>query len=240
MTRRDYPIARERMVREQLLPQGITDSRVLDVMGRVPRHVFLDGDMGPEAYSDHSFPIGFSQTMSQPFMVAYLAQALALDGHESVLEIGTGSGYQAAVLSHLAKRVFTIERIEPLAEKARIVLANLGIENVEVTAGDGAHGWPERGPFDRILTTAAAGEVPRSLLDQIRERGFFLGPVFNGAGEQEIVRLTRTARDFRLKRLRKCAFVPLVRDTQSEVGNESGGRGRRPADEGSSEGPGLL
>jgi protein-L-isoaspartate(D-aspartate) O-methyltransferase len=210
------------MVREQLIPNGITDARVLDVMGRVPRHFFLDGDMGPEAYGDHSFPIGFSQTMSQPFMVAYLAQALSLEGQETVLEIGTGSGYQAAVLSLLAKRVFTVERIEALADKARGALKRLDIQNVEITAGDGSHGWPEKGPFDRILTTAAAGEVPRSLLEQIREGGFFLGPVFNGTGEQEIVRLTRTARDFRLERLRKCAFVPLIREPCGGVGGVSG------------------
>lgn len=216
--RRDYPIARERMVREQLIPNGISDPRVLDVMGRVPRHLFLDGDMGPEAYADHSFPIGFSQTMSQPFMVAYLAQALALAGPETVLEIGTGSGYQAAVISRLAKRVYTVERIEPLAEKARAAIEDLGIENVEIAVGDGSRGWPERGPFDRILTTAAAGEVPRSLIDQIREGGFFLGPVFNGADEQEIVKLVRRGRELRLERLRKCAFVPLVREGRGRAG----------------------
>ncbi len=228
MIHRDYPIARERMVREQLIPNGISDARVLDVMGRIPRHLFLDGDMGPEAYADHSFPIGFSQTMSQPFMVAYLAESLALRGHETVLEIGTGSGYQAAVLSRLAKRIYTIERIEPLAENARKVLRRLGIENVEISVGDGSHGWPERAPVDRILTTAAAGEVPHSLLEQIREGGCFLGPVFNGAGEQEIIRLTCAGRDFRLERLRKCAFVPLVR------------RPRGRADGDSTEEPGLV
>ena len=220
MTRRDYPIARERMVREQLIPNGVSDPRVLDVMGRVPRHLFLDGDMGPEAYGDHSFPIGFSQTMSQPFMVAYLAESLTLEGHETILEIGTGSGYQAAVLSRLAKRIYTIERIEPLADKARSVLRRLGIENVEISVGDGSHGWPERGPFDRILATAAAGEVPHSLLEQVREGGVFLGPVFNGAGEQEIVRLTRVGRDFRLERLRKCVFVPLVRKPRKTAEHE--------------------
>jgi len=220
VTRRDYPIARERMVREQLIPNGVSDPRVLDVMGRVPRHLFLDGDMGPEAYGDHSFPIGFSQTMSQPFMVAYLAESLTLEGHETILEIGTGSGYQAAVLSRLAKRIYTIERIEPLADKARSVLRRLGIENVEISVGDGSHGWPERGPFDRILATAAAGEVPHSLLEQVREGGVFLGPVFNGAGEQEIVRLTRVGREFRLERLRKCVFVPLVRKPRKTAEHE--------------------
>jgi protein-L-isoaspartate(D-aspartate) O-methyltransferase len=209
--RGDYPVAREKMVREQLVANGIANPRVLEVMGRLPRHLFFDGDMGSEAYSDHAFPIGFSQTMSQPFMVAYLAEELALTGKESVLEIGTGSGYQAAVLGALCRGVCTIERIEPLARKARAALASLQVTNVEVSVGDGSLGWPDRAPFDRILATAAAGEVPASLLGQLREGGFFLGPVFNAAGEQEIVRLTRSGGEFRVERLRKCAFVPLIR-----------------------------
>lgn len=225
MKRHDYPVARERMVREQLVPNGIVDPRVLGVMRQIPRHLFLDGDMGPEAYSDHSFPIGFSQTMSQPYMVAYLAEQLALAGEETILEIGTGSGYQAAVLSRLARQVYSIERITPLAEKARNVLKNLEIRNVEISVGDGSEGWSERGPFDRILTTAAAAAAQASLLGQLREGAFFLGPVFNGAGEQEIVRLTRAGRDFRLERLRKCSFVPLVRGRWGDAGG-------RPEDDG--------
>jgi protein-L-isoaspartate(D-aspartate) O-methyltransferase len=206
------------MVREQLVPNGIQDIRVLDVMRQIPRHLFLDGDMGPEAYSDHAFPIGFSQTISQPYMVAYLAEQLILKGEETILEIGTGSGYQAAVLSRLARQVYTIERIAPLAEKARAVLKKLGIGNVEISVGDGGEGWSERSPFDRILTTAAATDVQTSLLGQLREGAFFLGPVFNGAGDQEIVRLTRGERDFRLERLRKCSFVPLVRGRWDDPG----------------------
>jgi protein-L-isoaspartate(D-aspartate) O-methyltransferase len=209
--RGDYPVAREKMVREQLAANGIANRRVLDVMRKVPRHLFFDGDMGSEAYSDHAFPIGFAQTMSQPFMVGYLAQELVLEGEETVLEIGTGSGYQAAVLGGLCRGVYTIERIEPLARKAREALSVLGIANVEVSVGDGSLGLPEHAPFDRILATAAAGEVPASLLGQLRDGGFFLGPVFNAAGEQEIVRLTRCREEFRVERLRKCAFVPLIR-----------------------------
>jgi len=209
--RGDYPLAREKMVREQLVAHGIADPRVLEVMGRVPRHLFFDGDMGSEAYSDHAFPIGFSQTMSQPFMVAYLAQGLALRGDEKVLEIGTGSGYQAAVLGALCGLVCSVERIEALARKARVALSDLGVMNVDVSVGDGSLGWPDRAPFDRILATAAAGEVPASLLAQLRDGGFFFGPVFNAAGELEIVRLTRSAGEFRVERLRKCSFVPLIR-----------------------------
>jgi protein-L-isoaspartate(D-aspartate) O-methyltransferase len=193
-------------------------------MRQVPRHLFLGRDMGSEAYSDHSYPIGYSQTMSQPYMVAYLAEQLALNGEETILEIGTGSGYQAAVLSRLVRHVYTIERIVPLGEKARNVLKSLEIGNVEVSIGDGSHGWADRGPFDRILVTAAAAAAQASLLDQLRDGGFFLGPVFNGAGEQEIVRLTRAGREFHLERLRKCSFVPLVPGRWGDaVGDPRGG-----------------
>ncbi len=220
MRPQDYHIARERMVTEQLVANGISDTRVIDVMLRTPRHLFLDNGIGPQAYTDHAFPIGYSQTMSQPYMVAYLAEQLSLAGGEVILEIGTGSGYQAAVLAQLAARVYTIERIEPLDLGAKTVLGELGISNVEVSLPDGSVGWPEFEPFDRILTTAAAADVPESLLMQLRDGGFFLGPVFKNAGEQEIIRLTRTGREFRLERLRSCSFVPLVRD-RTEHANDA-------------------
>ncbi len=216
MTPNNYHIARERMVREQLVTNGISNPKVLDVMLRVPRHLFLDSDLGPQAYSDHSFPIGYSQTMSQPFMVAYLSEQLCLTGEEKILEIGTGSGYQAAVLASLAKHIYTIERIGPLAEKAKTALEKLAIFNVEMAVGDGSHGWPEFGPFDRILTTAAATEVPHALVMQLCDGGVFLGPVFNEAGEQEIVRMTRRGDDFKIERLRECTFVPLISDENTE------------------------
>jgi protein-L-isoaspartate(D-aspartate) O-methyltransferase len=216
VTPNNYHIARERMVREQLVSNGISDAKVLDVMLKVPRHLFLDDDLGPQAYSDHSFPIGFSQTISQPFMVAYLSEKLGLTGEEKILEIGTGSGYQAAVLAQLASHVYTIERIGPLAQKAKTALEKLEILNVEMAVGDGSRGWPEFGPFERILTTAAAGEVPHSLLMQLCEGGIFLGPVINETEEQEIVRLTRRGDDFDIERLRKCTFVPLINGEYGE------------------------
>jgi len=209
------------MVKEQLLSNGISDPRVIEVMLRIPRHLFLESELGPQAYTDHAFPIGFSQTMSQPFMVAYLSEQLALEGNESILEIGTGSGYQAAVLSQLAGQLYTIERIEPLAVRARVVLKDLKISNVQIDVGDGSAGWPEFEPFDRILTTAAAEEVPESLLFQLRDGGSFLGPVFKNAGEQEIVRLTRSGRKFQLERLRSCLFVPLIRGRFEDADNNS-------------------
>jgi protein-L-isoaspartate(D-aspartate) O-methyltransferase len=211
----DYHIARERMVKEQLVANGITDQRVLAAMLEIPRHLFVDGDLGPQAYKNHAFPIGFAQTMSQPFMVGFLAEELNLRGGEKVLEIGTGSGYQAAVLARLAERVYSIERIEALGKRAAEVLGRLEVSNVEISIGDGSAGWPEFAPYDRILTTAAAAEVSESLLMQLRDGGAFLGPVINKAGEQEVVRLTRSGQEFRIERLRKCSFVPLVREGHS-------------------------
>ncbi|UCH85740.1 MAG: protein-L-isoaspartate(D-aspartate) O-methyltransferase [Candidatus Latescibacterota bacterium] len=216
----DYHIARERMVNEQLVSNGIVDPRVIDAMRDVPRHLFVDAELGPQAYSDHAFPIGYSQTMSQPFMVAFLAEQLALTGREQVLEIGTGSGYQAAVLARLAGHVYSIERIEALATRAADVLGSLEIQNIQVLIGDGSTGWPEFQPYDRILTTAAAAEVPQSLLMQLRDGGAFLGPVYNKAGEQEIVRLTRNGQEFGLERLRKCSFVPLVREESEKAAKD--------------------
>lgn len=208
----DYHIARERMVREQLEANGIRNERVLTAMRTVPRHRFLGGDAGSEAYSRHAFPIGFSQTMSQPYMVAYLTEQLLLEGHETVLEVGTGSGYQAAVVSSLVPRVYSIERIRELAERARGVLDALGHVNVRIKVDDGALGWPEESPFDRILLTAAATEIPESLLHQLRDGGFLLGPVSRNENEQEIIKLVRQGTKFFFERLKDCTFVPLIRD----------------------------
>lgn len=211
MTVHDYRIARERMVREQVFEKGISDRHVLRAMLDVPRHLFLDSELGPQAYSNFAFPIGFTQTMTQPYMVAYLAEHLALGGGETVLEIGTGSGYQAAVLSCLARNIFSIERISSLAAKAEAALRDLEIRNVRICVADGAIGWQDRAPFDRILLTAAAKEVPQGLLMQLRTGGFLLGPVVSESGKQEIVKLVRKRRTFEIERLTDCAFVPLVR-----------------------------
>ncbi len=209
---KDYRIARERMVREQLHDRGIKDKRVLDAMMKVPRHVFLDRDAGAEAYSDHSFPIGFSQTMSKPYMVAYLCEAMKLSGEETVLEIGTGSGYQAAVLASLSDRVYSVERLSGLASKAAKTLQDLLFNNVRIRVGDGAIGWPEEAPFDRVLLTAAATQVPKELLLQLTDGGSFVGPVTKEDHSQEVIRLTRRGNAFSLERLQECSFVPMVRD----------------------------
>jgi protein-L-isoaspartate(D-aspartate) O-methyltransferase len=214
------------MVREHVYARGIRDPRVIEAMLRVPRHLFIGRDAGIEAYADHSYPIGFRQTMSQPYMVAYLSEQLRLDGDERVLEIGTGSGYHAAVLANLCRDVCTIERVPELAERARAILRDLLMTNVTVRDGDGARGWDE-GTFDRVLLTAAAKHVPRALLAQVSDGGFLIGPVMRSDGHeptQEIVRLTRRGGKFDVERLIECSFVPLVRDTK---GAEKGTRTRR-------------
>lgn len=213
----DYTLARRRMVREQLVARGIKDKRILAAMLALPRHLFVDPSCGPQAYSDYPFPIGYSQTMSQPFMVAFLAEQLQLEGREKVLEIGTGSGYQAAVLSYLCGQVFTVERIGPLARKARAVLASLEIGNVEVRIGDGALGWPQHVPFDRILLTAAAETIPRRLLSQLAPSGFMLAPVVKKEGKQELLRIEKGVCGPVAERIRDCSFVPLVVGRELEV-----------------------
>lgn len=209
---KDFRIARERMVREQLYDRGIRDRNVLESMLRIPRHVFLDENSGSEAYSDHSFPIGYSQTMSQPYMVGFLCEALHLEGYERVLEIGTGSGYQAAILASICREVCTVERVPELAQRASDRLHDLLVTNVTVLMGDGSSGWSEMAPFDRILLTAAPRQVPMSLLTQLTDGGMLVGPVQKADGDQEVVRLTRRGDECHVERLGSCTFVPMVRD----------------------------
>ncbi len=211
---RQYRIARERMVREHVYGRGIRDPRVLEAMLRVPRHLFIDKDAGIEAYANHSYPIGFQQTMSQPYMVAYLTEHLRLEGEERVLEVGTGSGYHCAVLASLCADVYSVERVPDLAERASFALRDLLFQNAHIRVGDGADGWPDAAPFDRVLLTAAAASVPKALLAQLADGGFLLGPVARGDGTQEIVRLTREGTRFSVERLIECSFVPLVRSTR--------------------------
>jgi protein-L-isoaspartate(D-aspartate) O-methyltransferase len=184
MGRDDLAVARRRMVEEQLRTRGIHDSHVLRVMEVIPRHLFVDEALDARAYSDHALPIGGEQTISQPYMVALMTQALDLTGEEKVLEIGTGSGYQAAVLSRLADSVYSIEIDAELAQRASTTLASLGCSNVHVRAGDGYFGWPEAAPFDAIIITAAAPRLPEALLDQLREGGRVVAPIERANGEE--------------------------------------------------------
>jgi protein-L-isoaspartate(D-aspartate) O-methyltransferase len=172
-----YARERERMVAEQLVGRGIADARVLEAMGKVPRHLFVDEAIRDRAYGDHPLPIGEGQTISQPFMVARMTELLRLTGREKVLEIGTGSGYQAAVLAQLAARVCAVERIAKLATRARETLEEMGINNVWVRMANGTFGWPDEAPFDRILVAAGGPSVPPPLVEQLAEGGRMIIPV---------------------------------------------------------------
>lgn len=199
---------RERMITEQLAGRGIHDERVLAAMRRVPRHRFVDADQAAHAYEDRPLAIGHGQTISQPFVVAFMSQALELYGSERVLEIGTGSGYQAAILGELAREVWTIEIVAPLGERARTVLAELGHTNVHTRVGDGYLGWPEHAPFDAIMVTAAPDHVPQPLLDQLAPGGHMILPV--GTREQELILVRRTASGFEQERVLPVRFVPMT------------------------------
>lgn len=197
------------MVAEQLAARGIRDERLLDVMREIPRHLFIPPSLAPRAYEDGPLPIGEGQTISQPYIVAEMTQALALTGTEKVLEIGTGSGYQTAILSRLAREVVTIERIAPLSERARAILLEVGAANVRFRVGDGTLGSPEDAPFDRILVTAASPDVPRPLFEQLTEGGTMLIPI-GGRWEQDLCRVRKVQGALRREYLGGCRFVPLV------------------------------
>jgi len=203
-----YQAEREQMVREQIRRRGLLDERLLNVFRQVPRHLFVSPADQAHAYDDYPLPIGSGQTISQPYIVALMTSLLALQGHEKVLEIGSGSGYQAAVLSLLAKKVFTIEQIPSLAEAARRHLEQLGIENVDVRCGDGSLGLPDEAPFDGILITAAAPSIPQVLLDQLNDGGKLVAPV--GAKYYQDLRVyQRTGSQFDYESVIPVAFVPL-------------------------------
>jgi len=207
----DAAVARAEMVESQLRRRGIRDERVLDAMARVPRERFVPETLSAHAYDDGAFPIGHDQTISQPFVVATICALLGLHGSERVLDVGTGSGYQAAVLAELAAEVVTIERIPGLAEQARATLADSGYGNVEVTVGDGSLGVPERAPFDAIAVAAAAPTVPPALFDQLADGGRLVVPRGSRWG-QELVLVVRIP-DGSTERISiPCRFVPLVGD----------------------------
>ncbi len=186
----NFEIARKRMVEGQIIARGIRDRRVIEAMLKIPRHVFVEEAMASQAYNDKPLPIGEKQTISQPYMVALMTELLELTGKEKVLEIGTGSGYQAAVLATLADRVYTIERIRPLALKARKALDSLGLLNVNIKISDGTVGWREEAPFDAILVTAGAPDIPPELVDQLAVNGKLVIPV-GDLYEQTLVRIVK-------------------------------------------------
>ncbi|HON58328.1 MAG TPA: protein-L-isoaspartate(D-aspartate) O-methyltransferase [Smithella sp.] len=203
---------RLRMVESQIKARGISDPRVLKAMETIPRHLFVDEGLIEQAYYDSPLPIGEHQTISQPYIVALMTQALELKGRERVLEIGTGSGYQTAVLAYLADRVFSIERIASLAADARKILDALNFYNVAIRVGDGSYGWREEAPFDGIIVTAAAPDVPRYLLDQLAVGGKMVVPV-GGRDVQTLYRFTRSPenpQEIIKEDLGGCRFVSLI------------------------------
>ena len=200
---------RDRMVEEQLVARGVTDARVLEAMRRVPRHLFVEEALRDRSYGDHPLPIGFGQAISQPFMVGRMTELLRLDGSEKVLEIGTGSGYQAAVLGELCARVCTIERIPKLAARARSVLETLGYSNVWVRVANGTLGWPDEAPFDRILVTAGGPTVPPPLFEQLTEGGLMVMPV-GEASTQVLEVIDKRGGEMHATKHAGCVFVKLV------------------------------
>jgi protein-L-isoaspartate(D-aspartate) O-methyltransferase len=202
--------ARERMVREQIQARDVSDKRVLEAMGRVPRHRFVPESLRDRAYEDRPQPIGAQQTISQPLMVGLMTELLRLRGDERVLEIGTGSGYQTAILAELAADVVSIERHEPLAERARGLLEHMGYHNVEIHVGDGTLGYPPVSPYDRIVVTAAAPSIPQPLIDQLAQGGRMVIPV--GGAEMQSLKVVYkdTQGAVATEDYGNCLFVPLV------------------------------
>jgi protein-L-isoaspartate(D-aspartate) O-methyltransferase len=205
----DYQLARDKMVKNQLVARGIKDKNVLRAMGKIQRHLFIEEALIGEAYSDHPLPIGHKQTISQPYIVALMTEALELAGEDRVLEIGTGSGYQTAILAELAERVYTIERIRSLMEKARRLLAKLGYANVIMKAFDGTLGWREYEPFDAIIVTAGAPEIPKPLMEQLADGGRMIVPI-GDRFSQKLIRVKREKDDFEEEDYGGCRFVDLI------------------------------
>jgi len=204
--------ARLAMVRNQLEApgRGIHDPRVLRAMARVPRHVFVPHDLREEAYEDHPLPIGFNQTISQPYIVAFMSQALQLRAHDRVLEVGTGSGYQAAVLAEIVHEVHTCEIILPLAERATATLRLIGALNVHVHHSDGCHGWPQAAPYDAVIVTCAPDRIPDALVDQLTERGQMIIPIGNLEVGQNLILLRKHRSHVETESVLPVRFVPMT------------------------------
>jgi protein-L-isoaspartate(D-aspartate) O-methyltransferase len=208
---------REKLVAETIEARDVKDPRVLAAMRKVPRHEFVPGELRGRAYEDNPLPIGEGQTISQPYIVALMTQLAEIAPNEKILEIGTGSGYQAAILGELAAEVYSIEIVEPLARRAEETLARLGYRNVHVRAGDGYRGWPDKAPFDAILLTAAPPEIPQPLLDQLAVGGRLVAPIdVPGTEGQDLVVVSRTASGYQRKSVLPVRFVPMTGEAQGK------------------------
>lgn len=213
----DFAKARSRMVDEQLIPRGIHDLQTLEAMRTVPRHLFVEDAMKNQAYGDFPLPIGRGQTISQPYIVALMTQALGLKGHESVLEIGTGSGYQAAILSQICAKVYTVERVDSLLVEARKVFDSLHYLNILTKLDDGTNGWPEFAPYDAIIVTAGGPRVPEPLLEQLADSGVLVIPV-GDRGVQDLRRVSKKDGQMTEKTIEFVRFVSLIGDHGWESG----------------------
>jgi protein-L-isoaspartate(D-aspartate) O-methyltransferase len=205
----DFPKARLKMVEEQIVSRGVSDAKLIAAMKKIPRHLFVEEALQNQAYNDHPLPIGEKQTISQPYMVALMTEALLLTGKEKVLEIGTGSGYQTAILAELSEKVFSIERIRPLALRARKLLYELGYFNVEIKIFDGTFGWMEESPFDAMIVTAGSPDIPQPLIDQLAIGGRLVIPV-GDAFVQDLFRVTKIEEGIKKEDLGGCRFVKLI------------------------------
>jgi protein-L-isoaspartate(D-aspartate) O-methyltransferase len=205
----DFSKARLKMVEEQIVSRGIKDVKLIAAMKKIPRHLFVEEALQNQAYNDHPLPIGEKQTISQPYMVALMTEALLLTGKEKVLEIGTGSGYQTAIVAELSEKVFSVERIRSLAIRARKLLYELGYFNVEIKIFDGTFGWVEEGPFDAIVVTAGSPDIPQPLIDQLAMGGKLVIPV-GDAFVQDLFRVTKIEEGVKKEDLGGCRFVKLI------------------------------
>jgi len=208
----DYSIARRRMVQEQLAARDITDRRILEAFMEVPRHLFLDEAIGARAYEDCSFPIGYSQTISQPYIQALMLQYLSIDPQDRVLEIGTGSGYLTAILSLLSKEVFSVERMAALSKNAEEVLSGISTGRIRLKTDDGSNGWEFYAPYDKIIVSAAMAEGPDMLLAQLKDNGMMIAPVVYD--NEHLILFRKRADGVTSERLSRCAFVPLLKGVE--------------------------
>lgn len=205
----NFEALRSQMVERQLRSRGLTDPKLLAAFRKVPRHVFIPEERQAQAYADHPLPIGGGQTISQPYMAALMTAQLNLQGHERVLEIGTGSGYQTAILAEMALEVYSVERLPDLLIAAEQRLTTLGYLNVHLTTGDGSLGWLDHAPYDAVIVTAAAAELPHALTDQLADQGRMVIPI-GSAGEQMLHRITKQGTTLHREAIASCVFVPLI------------------------------
>jgi len=227
---KSFPALRKEMVERNIVARGVRDELVLDAMRKVPRELFLPKNLREFAYEDSPLPIAGEQTISQPYIVAFMAEALMLKGGEEVLEIGAGSGYAAAVLSEIAAHVYTVERLGQLADKAAATLADLGYNNVHVLHGDGTRGWPDHAPYDAIVVAAGGPQVPESLKEQLKIGGRLVIPVGADPRGQELVRVTRfSTNEYRSEDIADVSFVPLIGEEGWAATKDDGRAPVRPA-----------